>query len=62
MFLLFGITFIFTSKREGQQDEFRRKINFLNLDDLIIAKKNTGRLQDLADAEQLAKIKKKENT
>jgi len=26
MFLLFGISFIFSSKREGQQDEFKRKI------------------------------------
>ncbi len=26
MFLLFGISFIFSSKREGQQDEFNEKI------------------------------------
>jgi len=35
------------------------EINFLNIDDLIIAKKAMGRLQDLADAEQLEKIKNK---
>jgi len=29
MFLLFGISFIFSSKREGQQDEFRKKIRLL---------------------------------
>ena len=34
-------------------------INFLALEDLITAKKKAGRLQDLADAEQLEKIKKK---
>jgi len=26
MFLLFGISFIFSSKREGQQDEFNEKV------------------------------------
>ena len=35
------------------------EINFLSIDDLIIAKKSMGRLQDLADAEQLEKIRKK---
>ncbi len=37
------------------------QINFIGLDDLIEAKKNTGRLQDLADADQLEKIKRKQN-
>ncbi|MEM6769110.1 MAG: nucleotidyltransferase, partial [Bacteroidota bacterium] len=31
-------------------------INYLNIKDLIIAKKAAGRLQDLADAEQLERI------
>ena len=35
-------------------------INFLSLQDLIDIKKTTGRLQDLADAEQLEKIKPKQ--
>ena len=34
------------------------EVNFLSLKDLITAKKKVGRLQDLADAEQLEKIKK----
>ncbi|HHJ51008.1 MAG TPA: hypothetical protein ENJ88_08940 [Phaeodactylibacter sp.] len=34
-------------------------VNFLSLQDLIEAKKKAGRLQDLADAEQLEKIKNK---
>lgn len=34
-------------------------INFLGIDDLIVAKRYAGRLQDLADAEQLEKIKNK---
>ncbi len=34
-------------------------VNFLGIDDLILAKKSMGRLQDLADAEQLEKIRKK---
>lgn len=37
------------------------KFDFLNLDDLIKTKKATGRLQDLADAEQLKKIQNKKN-
>jgi predicted nucleotidyltransferase len=36
-------------------------VKFLSLQDLIQAKKTTGRLQDLADAEQLEKLKKKSN-
>jgi predicted nucleotidyltransferase len=33
-------------------------VNFLSIQDLITAKKKAGRLQDLADAEQLEKIDK----
>ncbi len=36
-------------------------VKFLSLQDLITAKKKAGRLQDLADAEQLEKIEKKKN-
>lgn len=51
------------------QDCFSRKatvtveevqVNFLSLDDLIGAKRKAGRKQDLADAEQLEKLKKKQ--
>jgi len=35
-------------------------VKFLSLKDLIAVKKKTGRLQDLADAEQLEKLKKKQ--
>ncbi len=35
------------------------QVNFLGLEDLIEAKWKAGRLQDLADAQQLEKIKKK---
>lgn len=34
-------------------------VYFLSIDDLILAKKTAGRLQDLADAENLLKIKNK---
>lgn len=34
-------------------------VNFLSLQDLITAKKKAGRLQDLADAEQLEQVKGK---
>jgi len=34
-------------------------VDFLSIDDLILAKRYSGRLQDLADAEQLEKIKKR---
>ncbi|MBU4487005.1 MAG: hypothetical protein KKD38_08765 [Candidatus Delongbacteria bacterium] len=35
------------------------KLNFLSIDDLIIAKKTSGRPQDLADADYLTKLKEK---
>ena len=34
-------------------------IDFLGIDDLIAVKKIAGRLQDLADADNLEKLKKK---
>lgn len=37
------------------------QVSFIGLEDLIKAKTTVGRLQDLADAEQLAKIKNKKN-
>lgn len=46
----------FERKTMAELDDI--KINFLSLQDLITAKKAMGRLQDLADAEQLEKIKK----
>lgn len=57
-----GLNFENCFKRKVEKILDKTKINFLNLDDLIDAKKKAGRLQDLADAEQLDKIKKKENT
>jgi predicted nucleotidyltransferase len=35
------------------------KVDFLNIDDLISVKKQAGRLQDLADADNLEKLKTK---
>lgn len=46
----------FTKRKEVEVDDIN--VHFLGLDDLIKAKKIAGRLQDLADAEQLEKIKK----
>lgn len=37
------------------------QVSFIGLEDLIQIKTNAGRLQDLADAEQLKKIKDKKN-
>lgn len=47
----------FSRKASVRIDEI--EVNFLSLDDLIQAKRQAGRLQDLADAQQLEKIKKK---
>ena len=44
-------------RTEGELDG--TSVKFLSLQDLITAKKKAGRLQDLADAEQLQKIKDK---
>ncbi len=57
-----GLIFENCYKRKVEIELDKTKINFLHLDDLIVAKKKTGRLQDLADVEQFDKIKKKENT
>jgi hypothetical protein len=46
----------FARRLDAELDE--TPIHFLGLDDLIQVKKNTGRLQDLADAEQLKRLKK----
>ncbi len=35
-------------------------VKFLSLEDLVASKKTAGRLQDLADAEQLEKLKKRD--
>ena len=48
----------FERRIEGELDDV--KINFLSLQDLILTKKTAARLQDLADAEQLEKIKNKQ--
>jgi predicted nucleotidyltransferase len=56
-----GIDFedCFSRRIEGDLDEV--KIKFLSLNDLISSKKNAGRKQDLADAENLEKIQNKRN-
>ena len=53
-----GIDFeeCFDRRIEGDLD--KTKVNFLSLNDLILSKKNAGRKQDLADAENLEKIEK----
>ena len=53
-----GIDFsdCFSRKTDAELDGV--EIKFLALEDLIKAKKKAGRLQDLADAEQLERIKK----
>jgi len=45
----------FKKRKEIEIDDL--SVNFISLHDLIRVKKTTGRLQDLADAEQLEKIK-----
>jgi predicted nucleotidyltransferase len=54
-----GIDFEKCFERREQTNLDGIEINFLSLEDLIIAKKMAGRLQDLADAEQLEKIQSK---
>ena len=44
---------------EGVLELDNVQINFIGLGDLIKARTNAGRLQDLADAEQLKKINDK---
>lgn len=54
-----GIDFEKCFERREQTNLDGIEINFLSLEDLITAKKMAGRLQDLADAEQLEKIQSK---
>lgn len=54
-----GVDFKECFKRRTEAELDGTLINFLSLRDLISAKKESGRLQDLADAEQLQKIKDK---
>lgn len=56
-----GINFQECYKRKVVADLEEIKINFLSLQDLIDIKKKTGRPQDLADADQLEKLKNKMN-
>ena len=57
-----GIDFQECFSRKTVGDLEGTKINFLSFNDLIKTKKLAGRLQDLADAEQLGKIKKKKES
>jgi predicted nucleotidyltransferase len=54
-----GVNFeeCFERRTEAELDGI--DVKFLSLQDLITAKKTAGRLQDLADAEQLEKLKRK---
>jgi predicted nucleotidyltransferase len=54
-----GVNFeeCFERRTEAELDGI--DVKFLSLQDLITAKKKAGRLQDLADAEQLEKLKGK---
>ncbi len=54
-----GVDFEACFKRRTKAELDGVKVNFLSIQDLIKAKKKAGRLQDLADAEQLEKIKEK---
>ncbi len=54
-----GIDFMDCFNRKNTIKIDKTKVNFIEIQDLIDSKSNTGRLQDLADAEQLQKIKNK---
>lgn len=56
-----GVDFEKCYRRKTEIELDGIKTNFLSLQDLIKVKKTTGRLQDLADAEQLEKILAKKN-
>lgn len=56
-----GIDFEECYERRTEAELDGTKVKFLSLRDLITAKKKAGRLQDLADAEQLEKLEKKKN-
>lgn len=53
-----GVDFEQCFKRKNVTITDGVSINFLHIEDLITAKKETGRFQDLADAEQLEKMAK----
>lgn len=55
-----GVDFEACFERRIEAELDRTQVKFLSLQDLIIAKKKSGRLQDLADDEQLQKIENKE--
>ena len=54
-----GVNFQECYQRKATVTVDEIQVNFLGLEDLIEAKLKVGRLQDLADAQQLEKIKKK---
>lgn len=54
-----GVDFEACYKRRTVAQLDGTEVQFLSLQDLITAKKKAGRLQDLADAEQLEKLEKK---
>ena len=56
-----GIDFESCFERRSRIELDGVPINFLGLQDLIESKKNAGRLQDLADAEQLTKLQSKKS-
>lgn len=55
-----GVEFENCYEHKSEIDIEGVKVDFININDLIKAKKKTGRLQDLADAENLEKVKKKQ--
>jgi hypothetical protein len=55
-----GVDFKECYQRKSTVTVDKIRIDFLSLDDLIEAKRKAGRLQDLADAQQLEKIKRKQ--
>ena len=52
-----GVDFETCYERRSESELAGMPVKFLSLQDLITAKKSAGRLQDLADAEQLEKLK-----
>ncbi|MEM6320006.1 MAG: nucleotidyltransferase, partial [Bacteroidota bacterium] len=55
-----GVNFEECYNRRTEGDLDGVTVKFLSLQDLITAKRKAGRLQDLADAEQLQKLKEKD--
>lgn len=54
-----GVNFEECYERKLETVLDRTDVKFISIQDLIIAKKKSGRLQDLADAEQLEKLETK---